>query len=192
MNEFTTLPEIKPISYGKVPKKKTVIVVGMGRGGTSLTAAILDALGVAMDGSVDGHFERSEFKDFNGLEERIQYLTKISPLWGAQVMPYDLDRILPLIMNPVLIVVFRDLVAIAQRRESAGDYNNGSVIDNTIFEMKRFHEYVKDRNPMLYLSYERLKHEPEQTIDHICEFLDLPIDNKQKALDRIGTGYLKQ
>lgn len=201
-NKFTELPKVEPAIINKYPEgeRMTVILIGMGRGGTSMTAGILDALGVAMDGSNEGHFERMEFKRRKSIIDIVHTLNKEYKKWGAQVLidDFQIDRMIQTVINPVFIVIFRDPISIAQRRVSANDYYDGCTFDSalnaTLYEYDSLNQTMikyKYLYPTLFLSYEKLKYEPDQ-IDIICKFLDLPLENKQKALDRIGSGYLIQ
>lgn len=193
MNEFSILPTLNPVIEGKVKPNYTVLVAGLGRGGTSLTSAVIDALGVPMDGSEDGHFERSEFKDFNGINERIKYLNNEYKSWGTQVLINDISRVRKKVRNPVLILTFRDLIAVLQRRLSANDHEDDDIQKIVINEYRRFFTIVNQLPaPKMLLSYERLKYQSEETIDHIMDYLKIQNPNKQKAMARIGTGYLLQ
>jgi len=195
-NKFNKLPEVQPIIINKpIEGNKTIVVIGIGRSCTSLTAAVIDGLGVNMDGSYDGHFERLHFKDGDWTKETIKDLNDTYNNWGVQLMAVkiEIDLLLKQFRNPHLILVFRDIIANSQRLISSKDLN-----ESAFFTMKHL---IKEQNlllhtaigqyPILYLSCERIRYEPKLIIDHLCDFIQIK-GNKQKALDRIGNGYLIQ
>jgi len=82
VTNFTIIPNVNatiPLRKTKhSPFPKTVISVGLPRSGTSVTAAILDSVGVPMDESKDGHFERTAFKQFDAkvMQDEIKSLMR--------------------------------------------------------------------------------------------------------------------
>jgi hypothetical protein len=124
MSSFTTLPPVDPLLVfrnGNDEQYKTILLFGVNRSGTSVTAALLDAMGVAMDGSNDGHFERPMFKgnlrDDTALCDEVARLNEAHDTWGLQCRHElkDMLYISSLVRNPHLVAVFRDPAAISSR-----------------------------------------------------------------------------
>ncbi len=197
-NKFNQLPKVEPIVINKpIEGKKTIVVVGIGRSCTSLTAAVIDGLGVNMDGSYDGHFERSHFNNGDWDENTIKDLNNTYDYWGVQLVAEidHVERITRELRNPHVIIVFRDAVANAQRLLEA-EWRGRPILEIVEYVIKEQNEKLLNiawlqHLPVFLLSCERLRYEPELIIDHLCDFIQIK-GNKQKALDRIGNGYLIQ
>jgi len=195
-NKFNQLPEVQPIIINKpIEGKKTIIVVGIGRSCTSLTAAVIDGLGVDMDGSYDGHFERLHFKDGDWTEETIKDLNDTYDNWGVQLTAnkHEIFKACEVLRNPHIIIVMRDPVANAQRLLSSDKsyFTNSLAVDYVIDKHNELLGIKTLGDPTMLISCERIRYEPELIIDHLCDFIQIK-GNKQKALNRIGNGYLIQ
>ncbi len=194
-NKFNQLPKVEPIIINPpIEGNKTIVVVGIGRSCTSLTAAVIDGLGVNMDGSYDGHFERSHFNNGDWTEDTINDLNDTYDNWGVQlVADYKIFEICRVLRNPHIITVFRDPIANAQRLLSAEKprFTGLLTVDYVVNKQKELMEMASFSYPTILISCERLRYESELIIDHLCDFIQIK-GNKQKALDRIGNGYLIQ
>ncbi len=194
-NKFNQLPKVEPIIINKpIEGNKTIVVVGIGRSCTSLTAAIIDGLGVNMDGSYDGHFERSHFNNGDWTEDTVKDLNDTYDYWGVQlVADYKIFEVCRVLRNPHIITVFRDPIANAQRLLSAEKprFTSLLTVDYVVSKQKELMEMASFSYPTILISCERLRYESELIIDHLCNFIQIK-GNKQKALDRIGNGYLIQ
>ncbi len=172
----------------------TVIVSGVGRSGTSMTAAVISALGIPM-GKTENEavFEDKEFIAallyFDGglLRALIDKRNKEIARWGFKfpslqnhLFPHQLVRF----RNPYLIVVTRDPVATASRA-TISDPEEGSEaeafynVSQQAFDMMHFVRKVK--YPTLLLSYEKFVAFPEKTVDGIAHFCGLKVEQTARA-----------
>lgn len=178
----------------------TIVLMGLQRSGTSATAALLDGMGIAMDGSQDGHFERMIFKNELALGEldevqmEIERLDSEHKIWGCQIWQRKdhLDWLWQHLHNPVLVIPFRDPVAIKTRWESI-DFNPESSSAMIMTKMIDLWTWFHVAERAIAVSFERLRHQPRKTHDEIASFLNIP-GNWEEAVSRInkGHGYLIQ
>ena len=172
----------------------TVIVSGVGRSGTSMTAAVISALGIPMGRTQnEAVFEDKEFVgallyfDWGLLRALINKRNEEADRWGLKfpslqnhLFPDQLERF----RNPYLIVVTRDPVATASRAtisdpeggtEAEAFYN----VSEQAYDMARFVQ--KAKVPTLLLSYEKFVAFPEKTIDGIARFCGLRVEPGARA-----------
>lgn len=187
-------------------KPLTVIVVGMPRGGTSLAASILDALGVFMGPQDDlirgGGFENRVFmeSDRDAWVSTTNKLNAKCDIWGFK-NPRVIEFIQSLpsnIRNPHLLIVSRDPFAVAQRWLSIGHDSRGLPIRSFSdayratcdYALQLVDLFVADRRPRMAVSYERMIHEPLVTIRSISQWLHLRpgFDQFYSAMRRIQRG----
>jgi hypothetical protein len=175
----------------------TVIVSGVGRSGTSMTAGILDALGIPMGKTNNlAVFEDEEFVssllyfDYARMHSLTDSRNAKNPRWGFK-FPSLQNHLLPpqlsYFRNPHLIVVMRDPVAVATRAHmSDPDQQNAKQafynVSKQAFDMMSFVEKVEC--PTLLLSYEKCVAFPDRAIDEIAHFCGLVISDsvRLKAL----------
>ena len=166
------------------PRQRTLIVLGTMRGGTSMIAAVLDALGVYM-GECDelkrgGAFESSAFmgSDPAVREAEAERCNALHDVWGfknpkgANVLGW-----LPTaVCNPYGIVVYRDAVAVAQRwQEKRSEFASlpfHVILDTVLAEQQRLSDALTARPamPTLWLSYERSRSDARLLVRSIIDF----------------------
>lgn len=124
-------PSLKHLSFNwDLGTPETVIVLGVGRGGTSLAAGTLRCLGVCM--GVDPHpvkhewspvvYAKNQQVDLGATARNIEKMNLAHRVWGWK-SPGDLfalDAILPLLRSPALLIVTRDLVDVTLASERYG------------------------------------------------------------------------
>jgi hypothetical protein len=184
---------------------KTVLVVGVPRGGTSSVAAVLDGLGVHMgepeDMASGGSFENKIFVrgSMADQEYEVSQLNERFDVWGFK-NPYGrvtLDMLPSNVRNPCCIFVFRDLVALAQSRlyntHPRKPYQSFERSANLLAQLMGCLSTVEC--PSLITSYEAIKSMPVQFVESVVRFLGLEPDATTicGAVGRINThgGYLQ-
>lgn len=207
-HEFTKLPEICPVLPLRIPidyehgqKEKTVILVGINRTGTSATAAMIHSMGIDMDGSEDGHFERPYFKngiiDTELLREQIERLNQRHYHWGLQANPNitQIEKIADMVRNPWLIVVMRDPVATLTRWSSIESINEPiGNLDKILDQQRRLVGILRIVTmPAIAISFERLRLMPKKVARSVSLLLNVSPDLNQvvKVINPEG-GYLVQ
>jgi hypothetical protein len=174
---------------------RTIIVTGVGRSGTSMTANVLHSLGVSMgDTRNKAVFEDQEFTDtlFNLQHHRLQPIiakrNATSKCWGFK-FPSLQNHLFPpqlsYFRNPRLIVIMRDPIAVASRATISDPKLKGSVEEALYNVSKQTSDMIfflqKSSQPALLLSYEKFLSFPENALDAIIEFCGLTVDAQQRA-----------
>jgi hypothetical protein len=162
--------------------EKTVIVLGPARGGTTMVASVLQALGVTMGeklGPVLEDVELSqavEARERPRLQEIVARRNAAHPLWGWK-RPSALEHSdvwQGAFRNPYVIAVFRDPFAIANR-------NRISMLSDVFQNMERSIEQLglltgvvrRQQGPVLLCSYEKALVSPATFVMAVDDFLDL-------------------
>ncbi len=213
MTQFTTLPPVAPLTLranGPRPGPKTVILAGLSRSGTSATAAVLNALGVHLGETQDGHFETVIFKrdpfaaaDWDAMQGYVDCANEEHEYWGMQTWlnPQHISKIAGAVRNPHLISTNRDPAAIIQRHMQTGEGEYVADLEALMFSVPQRQAMLwaiaqTSTLPTMLLSFERLRVNTEQTIIDIADFLCLSPTVEQYELadarvNRAG-GYLIQ
>jgi hypothetical protein len=163
-----------------------VIIGGNFRGGTSITARLAVAAGLALPGEFGKNYEDRRFQSLlhgvkrpnkKALKDLISANNQSYKQW---VLKYpaifkNFKVILPLLQNPKIILITRDPVAVAQsekRNHSKKEYTK--LLERTgIYNQAIVDAYVKyqKKYSSLLLSYEKLVLQPHETVNQICSFL---------------------
>ena len=178
----------------------TVAIVGLARSGTSMLSALLQDLGIYMGDAVDkAVFEDVEVArfidagDFKGLEEFAAARNAKHGVWGfKRPNAYKaLPQIVPILRKPRLIVMFRDILAIAMRNHVSMQMD---VIPFLPIYADEYMDMVKTvsrlKCPMLLVSYEKFIQFPEESIDKTAAFagIELTPELRERALKIVNNG----
>lgn len=164
-------------------KQKTIIVIGSGRGGTSMVAGVLSKLGIYMGEQLSSRYQDSILIDcINGGNKKqakriIHERNEKHSVWGVKkIRLWYWDK---LFRKPVYIVVFRDIFAIANRQANIG---NSSLL------LEMFNALGKNllimiflcfcKRPILIVSYEKCLINPENFVLTLSKFLGLSKSEK--------------
>jgi len=198
------------MNIAEVPDEehKTIVVAGVPRGGTTMVAAAVHALGVYMGPKTDLQeftFEDQAMHSPYPLErlERIGENNSTHDVWGWKDPGaiHPLKEITYALRNPRVILVFRDMLASVQG-ERRFDAENGidrpidGLIDDVVDRYATNWDFVKHTQlPTLLVSYERAIQNREYFLDTLVDFIGVPVSDAQRscALERISPtgGYLK-
>jgi hypothetical protein len=167
--------------FGEV---RTVIVLGVGRGGTSLVAGCLRALGVCM--GVAPHSIKHEWSpivyqsddkiDLAATYRTIQQMDRHYPIWGWK-WPRDvfqLEQILALLRDPGFVFVTRDLLEPSLSGLSYQDVPLSISLDQTATVYRditsRLHFWPW---PALIIPFAEALRQPKSFVSLLCSFLKL-------------------
>jgi hypothetical protein len=205
-NELTN-KGIVSIGEAKVSGISKVVVVGTARGGTSLVAGVLSKLGVFMGDEV-GHPVYEDMKlsrlfegeDFDAAKKLNDEYTDKNLVWGwkrPSSINY-LDTVDEILDKPSYIIIYKDLVSIAQR-------NAISMLDDVLAGMERANEqyfrsinFIKNnKSHALLVSFDKSVSNPEYFVDSVIAFCQLnpTADKRSDAIEFITpnpTDYLDQ
>ena len=179
---------------------KTVVVLGVERGGTSMAAGIIRALGVDMGQRAGLNHEDPRFitEEDEKLEKLIRVRNKEANVWGFK-MPKAVNKLAFFeqhLRKPYLIIVHRNLAAVADswNQRGAGQYLD--VIERALDYHRRIVEHLRQtKRPALIINYERSVKDKEETVREIAGFLGLEVDDAtvKRAVEMItgdGKGYV--
>lgn len=186
--------------------KKTVVVMGVARSGTSMTAQVLHDLGVEMGKKHNGiYIERKDVTDLleNGrledFESLVTYQNNHYPIWGWK-RPKSIEYVELFenrIRNPHYIIPFRDYVSIAVRNKMAIDLDaQKNVIDTHINRYSKIVEFIKvNKKPILLFSYEKAVQYPYNFASQVAKFIGISdkerIKKAAKSINAKDNAYLK-
>jgi len=180
---------------------QTILVMGLGRGGTSSVAKIMDHLGIFMGKTEE--FEPSwfgyDYEDwtftresyplaFEGKHSEIG--DKIKPIieernktynvwgWKDQLLYTYIEQIISSVRNPYVICVWRDVFAMAQsiHYRDADDAPLSGTMLNRLRDYTEIINWVRENDgayPVLHCSFERILRNKKYEIDRIVKFLKL-------------------
>lgn len=179
------------------PKKepKTVVVIGSGRGGTSVVAGVVHLLGVRMFERAEANSEDADIVQAfqgnmkSGFLAAVREVNKVISernrryeVWGWKDPSADLyiESVAHQLRNPHFILVFRNPldVAISHVETKTGSLEIG--LDSGISRYVRCWGLVQKFGcPTLFVSYERAIKDGKAFASEVCSFLDIRPSEKQ-------------
>lgn len=171
---------------------RTVAVFGPGRGGTSVIAGCLRALGVCM--GITPHAYKHEWSpmvrkanskiDLPQTLQNIQQMNASHPCWGWK-FPSDvfhIEKVTAFLRNPGFIVVTRDLTEIALSSLARQDV----PFEISLYEAATVSQFIAGRIrfwpwPILFVPFGEALREPDTLVEILCEFLQIsPAEGERK------------
>ncbi|MGB1560674.1 MAG: hypothetical protein ACPHN2_04145 [Sinimarinibacterium flocculans] len=174
--------------------ERTLIVLGVARSGTTMVAGALQQLGVDMMG---GQKPNPVFEDLelgHALEagdgtlasRLIRERDAGAAVWGwkrPSAIGY-MRRSERLFRNPCYVVVFRDLLAIANRNRISVQANLLDNLDETLAHYRRLLAFLRrSRRPMLLVSYEKAMLDRRAFVDALARLAPLPTADQRVAAE---------
>jgi hypothetical protein len=172
--------------------KRTLIVTGIARSGTSLIATLLKEAGLFM-----GEFlhdvvnedaqilELLRHRDTGVLKDLIRTRNAMHGQWGFKIPNlhvYLTSSELALFRNPHLIVIYRDPVAVAVRNALSEYYGELDSMVKTANAMYGLAQFIQRADcPVLLLSYEKALSLPNMVIDRVLEFCGMRLDDAART-----------
>ena len=172
--------------------KRTIVVTGVARSGTSLVASVLRAAGLHMGDLLHEVVNEDaqmldivRSRDTALLRSLIQQRNAQHTNWGFKIpnlhayMRYDE---LKLFRNPHMIAIYRDPVAVAMRNslsEHTDQMRGVIAAAGAMQAMTRFAEQAGC--PLLLLSYEKIVSFPPLLIDSVLDFCNISLDTARRA-----------
>ncbi len=170
---------------------RTIVITGVARSGTSMIAQVLSSRGVDLgerhDTVVFEDQVAQEFlldNDLVGFERYARARDQRSDVWAFKKPHLHLHGadILGLLRNPVLVVTFRDPVAIARRNAISEGISNHQAIGEALQDLQGMLDFaLKARCPVLLVSYEKALVRPRLLVEELLRFCGLPDDEASVA-----------
>lgn len=163
----------KPATQGK----RTYIVFGDMRGGTTMTAGVMRALGIFMGEDVDANNQESG--QFNGtsveeMRKAIRKNNEAHNVWGWKY-PHAadyLDQLWPDLRNPHLICVFRDAVSNARGLNRWHPIGQMQAVQKTLMRQQQNLNMISLRLcPSILVSYEKAERHKTEFLDELAKYL---------------------
>lgn len=163
---------------GQDGEHKTVVIVGVQRGGTSMVAGVARELGIDLGTNLGNNHEDPEFlsHDADEILGVVERRNADKDVWGWK-MPHAseyLDRVVPELRNPFVIVVFRNVLAMAesQMKRSEASFENAFKFSSR--RLAQVCEMVPTVDaPLMLVNYEKAIAEPTRFVDEMVRFLRL-------------------
>lgn len=191
-SDLDALRNLGALRLGKlVPSgAKTIIVVGVARGGTSMVAGVLRHLGVFLgDDAVPPVFEDVrlatpiEAKEDAASRAIIEEYNRRHPVWGFK-RPGLIDHLASahrLFRNPVYVVIFRDVLAIANRNALSVKSDPLRSIKYSLKQYQLVREFIESyAPPALLLSNEKALIHAATFVNELDDWLGLGATAQQK------------
>jgi len=197
-NRFSAMARVaRPIIRIEAPAgRRTVIVVGNGRGGTSMVAGVLVALGLPMGAPGNAlNYEDAEIvaagrgtppdagsdapsgDGLDPLRALIRERNARHDVWGWKDPSADLylDRIKDVLVAPRAIFVHRDLASVAESMfVRSPDISIEQALLLALERTTRYWELLSRNGwPTLLLSYERARIAPDRLVAELTAFCGL-------------------
>jgi hypothetical protein len=161
---------------------RTYVVFGVMRGGTTMVAGVMRALGIPMGGEInEDNQESAEFVDrpIDQMVGAIEAHNEANPVWGwkyPNAADY-VDRLWPHLRNPHLICVFRDSVANGQGLNRWHPLGLIQGVQEGLMRQQRNINLIALRNcPSILISYEKAERDKALFLSEFSNCLGLKPD----------------
>lgn len=181
MTVDNTNPKYSLLNYPEVhPGKRTVIVTGLGRSGTSFAASVLAYLGVFLGDEATKRTNEDhrlgslleERRDFEASKVIAEYNER-HQVWGLKrpSMFIHAARTEKLFRNPRYIITHRDLFAIALRNEIAISRDILQSLEKSVDAVSNLYKFMGGtKAPTLHLSFELINADRRKAAEIIRDF----------------------
>ena len=191
--------ESTSLSWGVETKsdKKTFVCFGVPRGGTSAIAGTMRKLGIFLGDDVPNNHEDQEMVGKSNAH-RLKIVEKRNAdhsIWGwkdPNAVSY-LQQLVPQLVNPHYVIVFRDLVATTKghMRWHARDAKF-AVSDIATQQQRNVMFALYCEAPVMLVSYEKAVLNPSSLVAELVEFLNVPHpQDPQSFIEFLAPGQYK-
>lgn len=175
-----------------LPRERTVIVLGLPRGGTSFITSTLANLGVPFD-QVPPNYDNPEIgyavhdADWGRLRQHIEPMNDRHPMWGVKIPgPVNVSESIGHFRYPMLIYVFRDPAAIVGRKQmllKSAFMNTWLGIGKVLADYTALTQSIMPLSaPILLVSYDGAsKHAPDfvQIVNDFVGASEVPLSSEE-------------
>lgn len=184
---------------------RTIVVLGVGRGGTSMVAAVLAGLGVFCgDDAKAPRFEDARLaramrgESYEATEAVIADYDARHETWAFKYPPVAQEPTIvhDALRNPHYVAVFRDLLAVANRRRVSIGHDLGDALASVHRQYGAVLAFLDaERPPALLVSYEKALGDPEAFVRAVAAFCgvaatDEAIASASRAVEASPLAYL--
>ena len=178
-------------------EKRTYLIAGIERGGTSMVAGVCRALGLDMGDKNGLNHEDPQFltDSKNLLKERIKIRNQFSKVWGfkAPKASKKLSFYQKNLRNPHFIFIYRNSIAVADSWIKRNAGNMTDVLSRILDYHSAQLELIRNTKcPVMIINYERVvssKENQNSFVNNLSHFLRLePSDDQISAASSMITG----
>jgi hypothetical protein len=189
--DLDALRNLGAIRLGEpVPRgAKTIVVIGVARGGTSMVASVLERLGVFLgDQAAAPVFE--DVRLASAIEAKDETLSRSivdeydagHSLWAFK-RPSLIDHLSTakkLFRNPVYIVIFRDVLAIGNRNALSMKSDALKSMKQSLRQYEVVRQFVESEHPSaLLVSNEKAVIHPQTFVGELVDWLGLEVSDEK-------------
>lgn len=179
------------VNEAAVESTATLVAVGVARGGTSLVAGVLDAIGLFLgdEASAPDLGDRRLGRalgdtDPAAIARVVADYDRRHRRWGlaGAGAVHDLERLHAQLRNPRYLIVFRDLFSIARRNRASipGDVIQG--MREALADYRGVIDFVEQhRPPALLVSYDKALRDSTAFVDAVIQFAGDDVDATARA-----------
>jgi hypothetical protein len=158
----------------------TVIIFGVSRGGTSMVAGAVRGFGYDLGDNLAVNQEDTDFcyKTDEHMKHAIETRNSRHSYWGWKFpMAADyIEQLLPMIRNPMFIIIARDPVAAASGLVRWDNQEpSGAIAGVALQTLKNITISIRMRLPTLYISYEKASRDTRTFLIELETFLARPL-----------------
>lgn len=172
-----------------LPEQRTIVVLGVERGGTSMVAGVLRGMGINLGDRAGLNHEDPKFisDDPSKLRTYIRSRNERHDIWGFK-MPkatMALRFLEPELRNPIFIVAYRNPLSIADSWMQRGAGQLVDVLERVdVYQNELNALYRRTNSPTLLVNYERALLEEETRecfVDELANFVGWELGTTQRA-----------
>ncbi len=180
------------------PSEQTIVVLGVARGGTSMVAQALHAIGVPMGKKLSAVYEDMEIcapmeaGDRTSVREVILRKDEAHPKWGFKrpgAVKY-VEQYLSELRNPCFVIVFRDVFAITNRNRLSVKQPPLVGLKSAAQQYVELVEFCQRQTvPMFLVSYEKALLDKVAFVHALAKFAGVDgVANLEQGLGAIDPG----
>lgn len=152
----------------KITAKKSIVICGITRGGTSFAASVFGRLGVPFSRQADRHlsarYEHRELraaftaKDGNTIRGIATEFSEEYPIWAWKLpaIQRDFEFVGELVPNPHFVIIFKEPLSVAARKTDLQGKDTLRAFNHTLVVYQHMVSIAsKTEHPLLLISYDR-------------------------------------
>lgn len=169
-------------------EKRTLLITGVPRSGTSFLASVVGRLGVPQSrgpgDKVSGHGEHVGLRDAFGGRRDAEFRSIVAEFdaahptwaWKLPAMKADLDWVADRVRNPCFVFTFKEPLSVAMRKVSTGHDTDLEENFNKIFEgYVRLLQFARATpRPVLLVSYDKALRQFDECVAAVARFAGVP------------------
>ncbi|MFN4017500.1 MAG: hypothetical protein ACK4JB_19325 [Reyranella sp.] len=192
----------------KITARKSIVICGPARGGTSFAASIFVRLGIPFTrgprDKISGRHEHLRLKeaflanDPGGIQRISEEFSSMYPVWGWKLPAIQrrLEATAALVPNPHFVMIFKEPLSVAARRSDLKERDVLKVLPRIVATYHRLAGLAAEtKHPMLLISYDRAIANMPEFLTEVARFAGVPSFDEGAVIAGIredGKRYFRQ